>query len=365
MDENRLTDLDGPTAFPGVTRREFMEYTAKLAALIGISSTAVPELAEAVTAAAKRPSVIWLTFQACTGCTVSLAQNQSPGVASLILNTLSLDYHDTLMAPAGKAAEKSLDDAIKAGKYFLVVEGAIPTKITGAGTAGGETFLDTLKRAAVGATAIISMGNCSSFGGIQAASPNPTGAKGVLDAIGKPTLNISTCPGNGDMLVAAIAYVLFYGKVPDLDANGRPKFLYGETIHDNCERRGHFENGEFVTSFNDPNESADFCLFKMGCKGPVTYAPCAKWKWNDRQNFCIGSGICTGCAEPGFWDSMTPFYERSPHFTAPGVSGVSVDTIGEVVGGVAAVGLLGHLVGQTVTGRLGKGGPSEHEGEVK
>jgi [NiFe] hydrogenase small subunit len=278
MDEHRLTDLDGPTAFPGVTRREFMSYCTKIAALIGLSSAAVPELAEAVTNAAKRPSVIWLTYQACTGCTVSLAQNQSPGVASLILNTLSLDYHDTLMAAAGEAADKSLTDAIKAGGYFLVVEGGIPTKIPEAGTVAGKTFLDILKEAAPGAKAIIGMGNCAAYGGIQAAAPNPTGAKGVLDAIGKPSLNIPTCPGNGDMLVAAIAYVLYYGKVPELDTVGRPKFLYGETIHDNCERRGHFENGQFVESFNDANESADYCLFKMGCKGPVTYAPCGKFK---------------------------------------------------------------------------------------
>ena len=367
MDQELVKEADAPSAIPGLSRRDFLGYCAKIAGLIGLSEMAAPQIAEAVEKA-PRPSLVWLDFQACTGCTVSLAQNVSPGPAELILNVLSLDYQKTLMAAAGDAAVKSYEDAVAKDGFFLVIEGAIPTKIPMAALHDGKPAVDVVKAAAPKATAVIAMGNCAAYGGVQAADPNPTGAGGVMDffkkeGIDKPVIAIPTCPGNADMMVAALVYFLFLGKLPQLDAVNRPVFLYGETIHDNCERRGHFENGEFVEKFGDKGEALGWCLFKVGCKGPNTHAPCSKLRWNNRMSWCVAVGPCIGCAEPGFWDDFAPFYEQLPG-VAVGMAGLSADTVGKVLGGAAVVGLGAHFVGQAATGRLGKGGPPEDEGKV-
>lgn len=369
MDEKTLLAPDERTAIPGLSRREFMGYCSKLAALMALSESAVPKIANAVTQAAQRPPVIWSDFQMCTGCTVSLVQNAAPGTANLIFKVISLNYQETVMAPAGAAAEKSFSDTVAAGGYLYVVEGAIPTKITTAMCVGGKTAADICKEAAAKAKAIVAIGNCATYGGIQAAKPNPTGSMGVSEFLKKegiatPVINIPTCPGNADMMIATIVYFLALGKVPDLDAVGRPLFLYGETIHDNCERRGHFEKGEFVENFADGNEDKNFCLYKVGCKGPDTYAPCSKLRWNNHMNWCVGVAPCIGCAEPQFWDKFAGFYTRQSDVT-PGLLGIQANTVGYVIGGATVVGLGAHFIGQVATGRLGKGGPAEDEGEVK
>lgn len=367
MDQGLMKEADAPSAIPGLSRRDFLGYCAKIAGLLGLSEMAAPKIAHAVEKA-PRPSLVWSAFQRCTGCTVSLVQNVSPGPAELILNVLSLDYIDTVMAAAGDAAEKSFDDAVAKGDFFYVIEGGIPAKIPMAATVAGKTAVDIVKETAPKAKAVVAIGNCAAYGGIQAADPNPTGCVGVVEffkkeGIDKPVINIPTCPGNADMMVAALVYFLFLGKLPQLDAVNRPVFLYGETIHDNCERRGHFENGEFVEKFGDKGEALGWCLFKVGCKGPGTYAPCSKLRWNNRMSWCVAVGPCIGCAEPGFWDNFAPYYEQLPG-VAVGMAGVSADTVGKVLGGAAVVGLGAHFVGQAATGRLGKGGPPEDEGKV-
>lgn len=370
MDDEPMYGQDAPSVIPGLSRRDFLGYCAKLAGLLALSETAAPRIAAAVEEAAARPSLVWSDFQMCTGCTVSLVQNVSPGPAELILKVLSLDYQETIMAAAGDAAEKSFKDAVAKGDFFYVVEGAIPTKVPTAMTVAGKNAVDIAKEAAAKAKAIIAIGNCATYGGIQAAAPNPTGALGVTDffkkeGIDKPVINIPTCPGNADMMIATLVHFLLLGKLPDLDAVGRPVFLYGETIHDNCERRGHFEKGEFVERFGTPEEALGYCLFKVGCKGPDTYAPCSKLRWNNRMSWCVGVAPCIGCAEPGFWDKFAPYYDRMPGVAFAGLAGLKADTVGWVMGGAAALGLGAHFVGQAATGRLGKGGPPEDEGTVR
>lgn len=346
--------------FPRVSRREFLAFCGGIAALVGLGQAGAVDVAAALEKLAKRPSVVWSSYQECTGCAISLLQSRTPGVANLILQQISLDYQENVMAAAGDRADKTFREAVDKGGFFWVVEGGIPTKIPEAMSVGGKTAADITKDTYPKAKATIAIGSCACYGNIQAANPNPTGSVGVADfmkanGVANPTvINISRCPGNAEDLVAALSYVLVTGKVPDLDAIGRPKFLYGTTIHDTCFRRGHFEAGEYVTSYNDPNMGEGWCLFKMGCKGPVTFAPCGITQWNGHVSWCVHNGPCIGCSEPSFWDKLTPFPQQ-----LAGIGGFPAQTIGEVVGAATVVGLGAHFIGQAATGRLGKGGPAE------
>jgi hydrogenase small subunit len=130
---------------------------------------------------ARRPSVIWLQMQDCTGCTETLLRPSQPDLATLILDIISLDYHETVMAPSGKDAELALEEAMKAneGKYVLVVEGSIPTKDNGKYLKiAGKWGIDFLNEVAAKSAAVISIGSCASWGGIPS-SHESTGAVGV------------------------------------------------------------------------------------------------------------------------------------------------------------------------------------------
>jgi hydrogenase small subunit len=350
------------SAFPGVTRRQFLKLCGGLAALIGLGQAGAADVAAALEALAKRPAVVWSLFQECLGCSVNLLQSRAPDPATLILRTISLNYHEAVMAAAGDQADALFWQTVNGGDFYYIVEGAIATKIPEAMTVHGRTAADIAKTVFPKAKATIAIGSCATYGNIQAAHPNPTGAKGLAAFLredgGFPNatvINISRCPGNADDLLATITYVLVHGKVPALDHVGRPVFLYGQLIHDNCERRPHFENGQFVEAFGDEGAQKHYCWYKMGCKGPVTYAPCPVTRWNGRLNWCIGAGPCIGCAEPGFWDTLTPFYGTVPNIHLPGIGGVSDKTVAEVLGIGTAVGIGAHFVGQAVTHRVGHG----------
>jgi [NiFe] hydrogenase small subunit len=296
----------------GVDRREFIKLATVVTAVLGFAPSMIPKVAEAM-AVKQRPTVIWLHFAECTGCTEAFIRTTYPWIDQIILDVLNVAYHETIMAPSGHNAEKSLNDAMKKykGKYILVCEGGVPTKNNGVyGKVSGHTMLSTAKKATASALATICVGNCASFGGVQAASPNPTEAKSVGQATGTKTVNISGCPPNPINMVATVVHFLLLGKLPALDDNGRPLFAYGSTIHDNCPRRGHYENEEFVKKFGDAGAFKGYCLFEMGCKGPNTFNNCPTVKFNDGTNWPIGAGApCIGCSEPGFWDTQSPFYE--------------------------------------------------------
>jgi [NiFe] hydrogenase small subunit len=234
-------------------------------------------------------------------------------VDQLVLDVLSVEYHETIMAAAGHQAEENLQNAVKQyeGKFICVVEGAIATKFDGGyGKVGGRTFLEIAKEVCPKAAAVISYGSCSAWGNIQAAEPNPGGYKGVGEALGIQTLNIPGCPPNPVNLVGTIVNYLLLGKLPALDSTGRPLFAYGKTIHDQCPRRGHFEMGEFVEAFGSEEAAQGYCLYNVGCKGPETYNNCPIAKFNDGTSWPVEAGHpCIGCSEPGFWDNFTPFFE--------------------------------------------------------
>ncbi len=296
----------------GISRREFLTFCGSLATLMALPDSMVPAIAAALDKA-QRPSVIWLSFQECTGCTESLTRSHSPSLESLILNAISLDYHHTLQAASGEAAEAAREAAMKRffGKYLLVVDGSIPTKDGGVySTIAGISNLDMLHEAAKGAAAIVAVGSCAAFGGLPHAHPNPTGAVAVSDIIrDKPIINVSGCPPIPVVITGVLAHYLTFGTIPELDGLGRPKSFYGESIHDRCYRRPFYDQGKFAKTFDDEGARNGWCLFELGCKGPTTFNACATTKWNQGVSFPIESGHgCLGCSEPNFWDAGS-FYQ--------------------------------------------------------
>jgi hydrogenase small subunit len=297
----------------GITRREFLKFAALMTATLALPSTFTKQVAHALATAA-RPRVVWLEFQDCTADSESFLRASNPNVASLLLETLSLDYHETLMVPAGAMADKSLMDTVNGypGQYIAIVEGAIPTANGGIHcTINGQTALSRADLVCRNALATIAVGNCAWDGGIAAAAPNPTAAKGVKDAVpGLGTLiNMPGCPHNVVNLAALITHYLTFQQWPERDGQGRPVFAYHETVHEECPRKDHFEAGRFVLAWGDAGHRQGWCLCKMGCKGPDTRHNCSTVKWNDGTCWPVQAGHgCVGCAQGNFWDQATPFY---------------------------------------------------------
>ena len=291
----------------GVSRRTFLKFCASMATLMAMPPAMAAQMAEKL-ARVKRQSVIWLSFQECTGCTESITRSHSPTLESLIFDAISLDYHHTLQAASGTAAEAAREHAMKDnyGKYLLVVDGSVPTKDGGVySTIAGVSNHDMLVETAKGAAAIIAVGTCAAYGGIPKANPNPTGAVAVSDIIkDKPIINVPGCPPIPVVMTGVIAHLLTLGAIPDLDELGRPKVFFGDTIHDRCYRRPFYDQGKFAKSFDDEGARNGWCLFELGCKGPTTHNACATTKWNGGVSFPIESGHgCLGCSEPDFWDA--------------------------------------------------------------
>jgi len=297
----------------GVSRRDFMKYCTFLTATMGLSASYVPKVAEVFAAPKERPPVVWLHLGECTGCTESVLRSVYPWIADLVLDILSIEYHETIMAAAGKQAEENLHNAVKKydGKFICVVEGSIPTAYENYGMVGGRTFMQIAKEVCPRAAAVVCIGTCSAFGGIPAAAPNPGGYKGVGEALGMKTVNLPGCPTNPVNFVGTVVNYLLMGGLPALDNLNRPLFAYGKTVHDQCPRRSHFENEEFVEVFGSEEAKMEYCLYKVGCKGPNTYNNCPIAKFHGGTSWPIQAGHpCMGCSEPNFWDTMTPFYKE-------------------------------------------------------
>jgi hydrogenase small subunit len=334
----------------GVSRREFMGFCAGMAALLGLPRAAAAKIA-AVLETKPKPTLVWLEFQDCTGNTESFLRASKPTAAEVILDLLSVDYHDTIMAAAGKQAEAALAGVVggKKGEYIAVIEGSIPMGAGGAYcTIGGRSAIQIAREVCEGALAVVCVGTCAAYGGIPAAAPNPTGALGVSDAIpGIANLvNLPACPVNAENVTAFLVYYLTYGRIPPLDKLQRPLFAYGKSIHDNCERRAHFDAGQYVERWGDEGHREGYCLYKMGCKGPATFHNCPNVGWNDNTSWPIACGHpCIGCAEPEFWDRMTPFYEHLGGVPGFGVA-ASIDKVGVLATGAVGAGFTTHALVQ-------------------
>jgi hydrogenase small subunit len=299
----------------GISRRDFLKFCGFMAATLGLPMGSEKAIAQAL-AAGTRPPIIWLEFQDCTADSESFLRE--PTLINLLFDSVSLDYHETLMAPSGAMADKSRQDTVQKyqGQYICVVEGSIPTGSGGVyAMIGGRTALSIAQEVCTNALATIAVGNCAWDGGIAAAAPNPTGALGVGGAIPglSPLINLPGCPMNVVNLTATIVYFLTNNQWPALDSQNRPQFAYGQEIHEHCPRHDHFEAGRFVLTWGDQGHRNGWCLFRMGCKGPRTKHNCWQVKWNGGTNWPIEAGHgCVGCASPNFWDQLSPFYVALP-----------------------------------------------------
>jgi len=348
----------------GLTRRDFMKWASAACAAMMLPASFTPMVARAAELMNRIP-VIWIELQDCAGNSEAILRSDAPTIDELILETISLEFNETIMAAAGHAAEEHLDEAMKTfkGKYLCVVEGAIPRAMDGLyGTIGAkaETFEEHLKRVAGDSAAVVAVGTCATFGGVPAAAPNPTGAVGVQDIIkNKPIINIPACPANPANITGTILHFVLSGQIPELDHLNRPKFAFGYRIHDNCERRAHFDAGEFVEEWGDEGAKNNFCLYKMGCKGPMTFNNCSVIKYNSGTNWPIGAGHgCIGCSEPKFWDKFAqerPMSDTHFKINSP-LGGVekTVDEFGIGLVAAAGIGIGIHAVASAVAGKKGE-----------
>ncbi|EGV33656.1 hydrogenase (NiFe) small subunit HydA [Thiorhodococcus drewsii AZ1] len=324
----------------GLSRRGFLKFCAATASMMALPPSMAPAIAAALEQA-RRPSVIWLSFQECTGCTESLTRSHSPSVEELIFDFISLDYHHTLQAAAGEAAEAARLQAMEAnrGEYLVIVDGSIPGPDANPGfsTVAGHSNYDILMETVEHAAAVIAVGTCAAFGGLPQAKPNPTGAMSVMDLVkDKPVINVSGCPPIPMVITGVLAHYLTFGRLPELDAYHRPMAFYGQSIHDRCYRRPFYDKGLFADSFDDEGAKLGWCLYRLGCKGPTTFNACATMRWNAGTSWPIESGHpCLGCSEPSFWDGGG-FYEP---VSVP--IGTSTTTLLEAaaVGAVAGAGI--------------------------
>jgi [NiFe] hydrogenase small subunit len=307
-------DLDERLVARGLDRRDFLKYCAAVAAAMGMGPAFAGEVAEAMTGGAgRRPTVVYLHNAECTGCSEAVLRASDPSIDVLLMDAVNMVYQETIMAAAGEAAEKALHDAVHGPDGFIaIVEGAVPTAENGAwGKVGNHTMLETSRTVLTKAQAVIAYGTCASYGGIQAAAPNPSGSRGVNDCFGSEgvrAVNVPGCPPNPINIVGTIVYYLKNGTIPELDERGRPVMFFDKSVHELCERRPHFDNGRFAQSFDSEEARKGWCLYNLGCKGPSTYNNCPRVLFNG-VNWPVGAGHpCIGCSEPDFWDTMTPFY---------------------------------------------------------
>ncbi len=334
----------------GYSRRDFMKFCTLIAAYLGLETTGVAQVTEALMSKPRVP-VLWMHFQECTCCSESFIRSSHPMVADIILDKISLDYTETLMAAAGHQAEAAMEKTIEeyAGEYVLCVEGSVPTKDGGVYCCiGGKSALDILQHTAQKAKAIIAWGSCACNGCVQAAKPNPTEATPIHKLVrGVPIIKVPGCPPIGEVMAGVLVHLVTFGRIPELDRIGRPKAFYSKRVHDTCYRRPFYDAGLFVESFDDANAKKGYCLYKVGCKGPTTYNACGVTKWNNSTSFPIQSGHgCFGCSEENFWDNGS-FYARIPNFPGFGIES-NVDKIGAIIAGASAAGVIAHGVASAV-----------------
>lgn len=377
--EATVSEFQDMLSARGVTRRSFMKLCGAVAAAAGLSELATPNVAQAleksVIGATKGNlyPVIWIEGASCSGCTESFAQSETPDPATVVLELISLNYSETLSAAAGYSMEEAKDQTIEAGNYILVYEGAVLEGWGGqALRVADKPGTEHLVHAAESANAVIALGSCAVNGGWMGAHPNPPQALGVQQYLQKagidtPVINIPGCPANPEWLISVLVDVIMLdSKALELTRENKPAGIFGQTIHDNCARRGHFENGEFVYQFGSEEEAKGYCLYALGCRGPETMANCGVALWNNRRSWCVQAGSpCIGCCEanpenPGdnWVEVNTPFYKRQRDLRI-GDWMVQPGTIALGITGILAAALVVHGFGMKVSGRMDGGADFE------
>jgi len=337
----------------GYSRRDFLKFATYITAYMGLETTMIGQVAKALETSYRVP-VIWEHFQECTCCSESFIRSDHPIVSEILLDKISLDYTLTLMAASGHQAEAAKQATMEKykGEYILCVEGSVPLGDDGNYCCiAGRSAKEILMESAEGAKAIIAWGSCASNGCVQSAYPNPTDATPIHKIIkNKPIIRVPGCPPIGEVMAGVIVHLVTFGKLPELDGLGRPKAFYSKRVHDSCYRRPYYDAGLFAETFDDQNAKEGYCLYKVGCKGPMTYNSCGTIKWNNGVSYPIQSGHgCIGCSEENFWDNG-PFYERLTGLEGFGIES-SADTIGKVAGAAVIGGVAVHSIAANITKR--------------
>jgi hydrogenase small subunit len=352
----------------GISRRRFMKFCGTMAATLALPTSYAQTIADALSTK-RKPTLVWLEFQDCAGNTESMLRSPHPAIEDIVLEAVSLEYHETIMAGYGKHAEAALQRVVneEKGKYLVIVEGAIPTADDGIYcTINGRTALSIVQEVCAGAAAVIAVGACAWDGGLVRAKPNPTGAVGLQEAVpGVNVVNLPGCPHNSVNTAAVLVHYLTFGALPALDPENRPLFAYGQIIHDQCERRAHYDAGRYVQAWGDEGHRKGWCLYKMGCKGPEANYNCPTVRWNNATSWPVKSGHgCIACASPRFWDTKSPFYSRLPHPPGFGVD-VTASEIGWTVVGAVAAATAVHATGHVVRDHVRPNGNGhEHKKET-
>ncbi len=309
-------------------------------------------------AGAQGVKLVWIQGQSDTGCTVSLTQGKYPNIYDAIMKlNVDIRFHPTIMAAYGEEAMAALNIE----PDVLVVEGAIPDAKFA--TVGERPVIELLKELAQKTkVGIVAVGACATHGGIPAAKGNLTNARGVRKAlkeagIQKPVINLPGCPPHPGLMLLTLASVIITGKIPELDSFGRPTVFYRKMIHEECARRGFYDKGLFAESFAESDLSYGKCLYKLGCRGPVTLSDCAFRKWNNGVNVCMNAGApCIGCYHEAFPDAVSPLFEEIEK--VPTLLGINAVTAGKAAVAVTAIGITAHAIRRGITKK-----PSQKEEE--
>jgi hydrogenase small subunit len=352
-----------------LSRRSFLKTSAAGTAALGVSLLDNPTMRSAFAAAVQETPVVWLASGCCSGCSVSLLNSLAPRIQDILLDQvlpghhISLNFHPTVMAASGDLAMQAMYDT-EEKPFILVVEGSVMLADDGIMCEIGEKNghgihgKEHIKRMGSKAKAVIAVGSCASYGGVNKANMNPSGSVGVTEffkqeGITTPTINLPGCAIHPDWFVGTLAAVLLHGpEAIKLDKIGRPEMHYKKLIHDNCPLRGLFDKGEFAEKFGDAG-----CLYKLGCKGPVAHANCPEKKFNSGTNWCIENGHpCNGCTEPEYpyegsmWDTV-PLNTVTPPSTYPPIMTDNKKSIDVTPGYAALAGLAAGAVGAKVMGK--------------
>ncbi len=252
-------------------------------------------------------NAIWLETTGCSGNIISFLESDEPNAYEVLNSLVNVTFNNTLMGAEGDYAFERFLETLETD-FILLVEGAISTAQDGrynivANYQGKYiTAMEAVRMAGEKARYVIAVGTCATYGGISAARPNPAACKPLKQVLRRQIIQLPCCPCHPDWVVGTVAHLVAYG-IPEVDEEQRPLVFYGVTIHDNCTRRGFFDSGNFATAFGQPG-----CMFRLGCRGPVTRTDCPRRKWNSYINWPIGNNTCCiGCAQQYFPDGMEPF----------------------------------------------------------
>lgn len=254
-----------------------------------------------------KPNLIWLEACGCSGNIISLLNGDAPDVNYFFKEMVNIRYDNSLMAEQGEAAYQRFLDTLNT-EFILVVEGAVSLKdggvynIIARHNGNSVTGAEAVKLAGEKAKHVLAVGTCASYGGPSAARPNPSESISVSEYLNRKVINVPGCPCHPDWIMGTVADLILFGDI-ELDRDNRPLIFYGVTIHDYCPRRSFFDNRIFADSLGDKE-----CMFRLGCRGPVTRTDCPTRQWNVNRNWPIGDNTpCIGCAQKGFPDAMEPF----------------------------------------------------------